>query len=198
MSALLGRFVLKMQRRSLGSFVLASSFASTSLIGNALLDVVFHGNPAVLGMGMVIGQFGVGVPNNTVGLWIGMKAGDQAKTQAQHPAVRFSFLRTPVVMAVLAGIAWSLSGIPSTLPGISVMFGAFTLVGASLPFLAALVTGLGIGPVNWRRMAPAICLSQILQLVIKPVFVAGMLSLLPLPGLDGEVTLLLASLPASP
>ena len=193
----LGKHFLRLDKRSLGSFVLTSSFASTSLIGNALLDVVFNGSATVLGMGMVIGQFGVGVPNNTIGLWIGMRSGDQGRTPA-HPARRLGFLRTPVVLAVIAGIAWGLAGISSKLPVVSSVFGALTLVGAAMPFLAALVTGLGLARVNWRSMAPAIVISQMIQLLLKPLLVLGVLSLLPLPSLDRTVTLLLAALPASP
>ena len=196
-SAWAGHFVLKLERRSLGSFVLASSFASTSLIGNALLDTVFHGSAVVLGMGMVIGQFGVGVPNNTAGLWIAMRTGDSTHPEP-HRGSRLSFLRTPVVLAVLSGIVWSLAGIPSTLPVVSSVFGALTLVGAALPFLAALVTGLSLARVDWRRLAPVIVLSQLMQLCLKPLIVFAILSFLALPRLDREVTLLLAALPASP
>jgi malate permease and related proteins len=199
-SALLGRFLMGLDRRSLGSFVLAASFGSTSLIGNALLDVVFHGSAAVLGMGMVIGQFGVGVPNNTLGLWVGMRAGlDVNATPAtRYSRDRLAFLKTPVVIAVLAGIAWSWVGIPTTLPGISSLFGALTLTGAALPFLAAAVTGLSLTHTDWRRLMPLIGVSQVLQLIAKPLFVLAIISALPVPNIDREVTLLLAALPASP
>jgi hypothetical protein len=199
-SALVGRMLMRLDRRSLGSFMLASSFGSTSLIGNALLDVVFHGSAAVLGMGMVIGQFGVGVPNNTVGLWIGMRAGADggAEPASRNTPDRLAVLKTPVVVAVLAGIAWSLSGIPTTLPGISSVFGALTLIGAALPFLAAAVTGLSLTRTDWRRLMPLIGVSQVLQLIAKPLFVLLMLSAISVPNLDREVTLLLAALPASP
>jgi len=197
LSALVGRMLMRLDRRSLGSFMLASSFGSTSLIGNALLDVVFHGSAAVLGMGMVIGQFGVGVPNNTVGLWIGMRAGADGAAP-NNRSDRLAVLKTPVVVAVLAGIAWSLSGIPTTLPGISSVFGALTLTGAALPFLAAAVTGLSLTRTDWRRLMPLIGLSQVLQLVAKPLFVLLMLSAMSVPNIDREVTLLLAALPASP
>jgi len=192
-----GRLFLRLDRRSLGSFVLASSFGSTSLIGNALLDVVFHGSAAVLGMGMVIGQFGVGVPNNTVGLWIGMRAGEASQTP-RSSSDRFGFLKTPVVVALIAGIAWSLSGVPSTLPGVSSVFGALTLTGAALPFLAAAVTGLSLTRANWRRLMPMIAASQTLQLIGKPLFVLAVISAIRAPNIDREVTLLLAALPASP
>lgn len=200
LSALVGRMVMRLDRRSLGSFMLASSFGSTSLIGNALLDVVFHGSAAVLGMGMVIGQFGVGVPNNTVGLWIGMRAGAEggAVPASRNTPDRLAVLKTPVVVAVLAGIAWSLSGVPTTLPGISSVFGALTLIGAALPFLAAAVTGLSLTHTDWRRLMPLIGLSQILQLIAKPLFVLLMISAMSVPNLDRQVTLLLAALPASP
>ena len=180
--------------------MLASSFGSTSLIGNALLDVVFHGSAAVLGMGMVIGQFGVGVPNNTVGLWIGMQAGAEggAVPASRNTPDRLAVLKTPVVVAVLAGIAWSLSGVPTTLPGISSVFGALTLIGAALPFLAAAVTGLSLTHTDWRRLMPLIGLSQVLQLIAKPLFVLLMISAMSVPNLDRQVTLLLAALPASP
>ena len=200
LSALVGRKLMRLDRRSLGSFMLASSFGSTSLIGNALLDVVFHGSAAVLGMGMVIGQFGVGVPNNTVGLWIGMQAGAEggAVPASRNTPDRLAVLKTPVVVAVLAGIAWSLSGVPTTLPGISSVFGALTLIGAALPFLAAAVTGLSLTHTDWRRLMPLIGLSQVLQLIAKPLFVLLMISALSVPNLDRQVTLLLAALPASP
>jgi len=199
-SALIGRMLMRLDRRSLGSFMLASSFGSTSLIGNALLDVVFHGSAAVLGMGMVIGQFGVGVPNNTVGLWIGMRAGtDGGPVRASRKAPdRLAVLKTPVVVAVLAGIAWSLSGIPTTLPGVSAVFGALTLIGAALPFLAAAVTGLSLTGADWRRLMPLIGMSQVLQLIAKPLLVLLMISAMSIPNIDREVTLLLAALPASP
>jgi predicted permease len=196
-SALVGRFILRLDRRSLGSFVLASSFGSTSLIGNALLDVVFHGSAVVLGMGMVVGQFGVGVPNNTVGLWIGMHAGDKPPSQAARPD-RFAIFKTPVMIAVVGGVAWNLCGLPTTRPGISSVFGALTLVAAALPFLAAMITGMSMAPIDWRHLAPEIAISQTLQLVLKPLFVLGVMSVLPLVALDREVTLLLSALPASP
>lgn len=195
LSWLIGRFALRLERRSLGSFVLTSSFGSTSLIGNALLQVVFHGSAAVLGMGMVIGQFGVGVPNNTVGMWIGMLSGDRT---GPAPPSAWGVVRSPVVIALAAGVAWSLTGIPSHLPGVSAVFGALTLTAASLPFLAAVVTGLSLTRMDWRRLAPEIIASQTLMLLLKPLFVAWLLSMSPIHSFDREVTLLLAALPASP
>ncbi|KQV63766.1 AEC family transporter [Rhizobium sp. Root1220] len=190
-SALIGS-ALRLDRAALGGFTLTSSFGSTSLIGNALLDIVFHGSRAVLGMGMVIGQFGVGVPNNTLGLWIGMRSG------GQRPGGVLNFLLTPVVIALLLGIAWSLSGITTTSSAAAPLFGALTLTGASLPFLAAMVTGLSLTNVDWRRLLPLIAISQLIQLIGKPLFVLLLLWLLAPPRLDHEVTLLLAALPASP
>jgi predicted permease len=196
-AAAFGAYVLRLERRSLGSYVLASSFGSTSLIGNALLEIVFAGDTAVRAMGIIVGQFGVGLPNNTIGLLIGMRSGDQAVRRSASQLLR-DFARTPPVLALAAGLAWSRLDLPASGPFVSPVFGALTLVSAGLPFMAAAVTGLTASWISWRRFLTAILSSQCLQLLLQPLISLAVFAVIPLPPTERAVAVLMAALPASP
>ncbi len=194
--ALLAGRALRLDRPALGSFLLCSTFGSTSLVGNVLLDVVYRGHQGLIAIGLFIGQFGVGLPNNTVGLLIGMR---YTATGGGEPMGRLvlRFLLSMPVVAILAGLGWSALQLPVHGGALTALFGATTLMGGSLPLLAAMVTGLTLQPVSVRGVLPAIVASQILQLVVKPLLAFGIMALLALP-VDHRMVMMLSAMPASP
>lgn len=194
--ALVAGRALRLDRPALGSFLLCSTFGSTSLVGNVLLDVVYRGHQGLIAIGLFIGQFGVGLPNNTVGLLIGMRYTAAGSSEAMG-RLMVRFLLSMPVLAILAGLAWSALHLPIQGGALTVLFGAATLMGSSLPLLSAMVTGLTLQPVSLRGMLPAILLSQSLQLIVKPLIAFGIMVLLAMP-VDHRMVMMLSAMPASP
>lgn len=178
--------------------MLASSFGSTSLVGNALLHVVFAGQQTVQALGVVIGQFGVGLPNNTIGLLIGMSAG--ARPEARRPIgqVVLGFLRSAPVIALAIALLWGGFHLPVEGAVLSPISRTLTLVAAGLPFMAAIVTGLTMRRIQWRRSLPVILSSQLIQLLLQPLVTVALMTFIPVGPSYWAVTILLAALPASP
>lgn len=197
LALLLGRFLFRLDRTALSTFILGSSFGSTSLIGNALLKVVFVSDKALQTMGVVIGQFGVGLPNNTAGLLIGMSAtqGEQRRPIGQ---LLRGFLLSAPVLALAGGILWGAFQMPVRGDVMTPIFRALTLLAAGLPFMAALVTGLTMRRVNLRRAMPLILSSQAIQLLLQPLVAVALMSFIPVGASHWAITVLLCGMPASP
>ena len=194
---LIGKYVFRFDNASLMAFILAGTFSGTSLIGSALLKVVYQDQPAIISMGVVIAQFSHGLLINTVGIFIGIhycSNGEKAPFMSQVK----KFLISKPLLALAAGLAWNLLQLPTTgyLP--ITLFGGLTMIGSALPFLSAMATGLAFESFKMKGMFWVLLTVGFSQLVAQPMISHQLTEILGLPQLDRQVGLLLSALPASP
>lgn len=193
----IGKYLFRFDNASLMAFILAGTFSGTSLLGTALLKVVYQDHPEVISMGIVIAQFSHGLLVNTVGVFIGIHYGSQEQSTPLSHQIKVFLLSKPV-LALAAGLAWNLLQLPTTgyLP--VTLFSGLTMIGSALPFLSAMATGLAFEPLRIKGMAAAMLAIAFAQLLAEPMISNKVANLLELPLLDRQVGLLLSALPASP
>jgi predicted permease len=197
LSYVIGRWALRLDRMALGAFIIAATFGSTGLIGNALVQVLFHDNPSIVSMSMIIGSFGVGIPGNTIGILLAMRFGSQGSTStiAQHMK---RFLLMPCMIALYAGLAWSYFALPTRGLGIDVVFGASTMIGASLPFIVAMIVGLSLQRINYRTELGVLIVGALLALVIEPLIAEQLVDLFSVDSNTRVIAILFAAMPSTP
>ncbi len=195
---LIGRFVFKLSRGALGTFILASTFGSTSLMGTALIQVVFPDNAEALATGITVGQVGVGMPNNTVGALIALWFGSQG-TKVDLAQTFKTFILNPPVVAFIAGLMWSLLALPHTGFLLTIVFGALQFSGISLTFLVALLTGLTIKKMERKDFGLPLFTCALLLLIVQPVIAYEIDAVTGhMDSMTSVLLLLLGAMPASP
>lgn len=194
---LIGQFLLKLQRHSLGAFILAATFGSTNMIGGALLQFIFPGNPEVLASGVIVSLGGVGIPIGTIGVLIALYFGRTGENTSIKKTLR-AVLLNPTILAFMVGIAWNFYSLPVSGTFLTILFGALKLTSISLTFLVALLTGLTIQPMTRKDIGLTLFCSSVLLLVAEPVLAHAFDRYMGDSSLSNKVVLLLAAMPASP
>lgn len=195
---LIGRYVIKFNKGALGTFILASTFGSISMMGPTLIQVIFPNNDAALATGITISQLAVGLPINTIGVLIAIWFGSQATKVDLVQIFKISILNPPVV-AFFAGILWSLLSLPHTGFLLTVFFGALQFSGISLTLLVALLTGLTLKRVERKDFGLPLLVCATLLLVLQPI-IAKELDVFTgdMESMTSVLLLLLGAMPASP
>jgi predicted permease len=193
----IGRWVLRLERVSLGTFAIATMFGSSGLIGNALVKVLFHDNPVIISMSMIVGSFGNGIPGNTIGILIAMYFGTQSTGKSPFNTVK-KFMVEPCMLSLYAGLAWSAMHLPTKGVLIETVFGTCTLLGAALPLCSAMLIGLSLEKIQIGKDAKVIVAGIILALLIEPLLVSWFLHAFTVDTNTRLITILFAAMPASP
>ncbi len=193
----LGKYVFRLNNASLMAFILAGTFSGTSLIGSALLKIVYQDQPAIISMGIVIAQFSHGLLINTVGIFIGIHYCSRVD-KISFPRQVQQFLISKPMLALSGGLVWNLLQLPTSgyLP--VTLFGGLTMIGSALPFLSAMATGLAFESFKVKGMLWILVSVSLAQLVAEPIISHKLTQILDLPLVDRQVGLLLSALPASP
>jgi len=195
---LIGRFVIKFNKGALGTFILASTFGSISMMGPTLIQVVFPNNDEALATGITISQLAVGLPINTIGVLIAIWFGSQSTKVDLGQIFKISILNPPVV-AFFAGSLWSLFSLPHTGFILTIFFGALQFSGISLTLLVALLTGLTLKRMERKDFGLPLFVCATLLLILQPI-IAQELDLITghMESMTSVLLLLLGAMPASP
>jgi len=191
------KWVLRLDRPSTGAFVLGSTFGSSSQIGNAFLKVVFDNNAAISAMGLVTGQFGIGLPVNVVGPVVAKSFGASENNNSVLSLVKSLFMNPPTV-ALILGIVWSRLDIPSDIFIVKMLFEGLNIVSASMTFLVAVIIGLSLKPIKMKGIWIVLILAAFFQLALQPFITYGIFSLLSEQNEHHQATLFLSAMPATP
>lgn len=194
----IGQYAIGLNRYALGAFILASTFGSTSMMGTALIQIVFPDDAEALAAGIIVAQAGVGVPNNTIGVLIALYFGSHDQ-KINFIKILKTFALNPAVIAFVAGLSWSYFSLPQTGLVLTVIFGALKFSGISLTFLVALLTGLTIKPMSQKDFGLPLIVCSALLLVAEPILASALDSLTGTEeSLTATLLLLLGAMPASP
>lgn len=197
-SWVIGRYLLGLNKYALGAFILASTFGSTSLMGTALIQIVFPDNSEALSAAIMIAQAGVGVPINTIGVLIALYFGNHNENVNFLKIFR-TFILNPAAIAFIGGLAWSYLSLPNTGLLLTVVFGALKFSGISLTFLVALLTGLTIKRMGRKDFGLPLVACSALLLIAEPL-IAREIDVVTgtEESLTSTLLLLLGAMPASP
>lgn len=192
-----GKWILRLDRPSTGAFVLGSTFGSVSQIGNAFLKVVFDNNAAVSAMGVVTGQFGVGLPVNIVGPVVAKSFGDVENKNSLFGLIKSIFMNPPTI-ALILGVLWNRLNIPSDGFIVKMLFEGLNVVSASMTFLVAVIIGLSLKPIQMKGIWIVLILAAFFQLALQPFITYGIFSILNEQNVHHQATLFLSAMPATP
>ncbi|MBU3568440.1 AEC family transporter [Polynucleobacter sp. UK-Pondora-W15] len=191
------KWVLRLDRPSTGAFILGSTFGSSSQIGNAFLKVVFDNNAAISAMGLVTGQFGIGLPVNVVGPVVAKSFGDSENKNSLFNLVKSIFMNPPTI-ALILGILWSRLDIPSDIFIVKILFEGLNIISTSMTFLVAVIIGLSLKPIKMKGIWIVLILAAFFQLALQPFITYGIFSLLNEQNEHHQATLFLSAMPATP
>lgn len=194
----IGRYLIGFNRFALGAFILASTFGSTSMMGTALIQIVFPNNSEALAAGITVAQIGVGVPNNTIGVLIALWFGIH-NTKINLTQIFKTFILNPSVIAFSGGLLWSLFSLPRTGFLLTIVFGALQFSGISLTFLVALLTGLTMKKMKREDFGFPLFACATLLLVVQPIIAYELDAITGnIESMTSILLLLLGAMPASP
>jgi predicted permease len=183
---------MKLERPALGSFLLASTFGSSAVIGYTLARQLYPGDAEALLEATIITELGVGVGVFTLGVLVATHFG----TGGSPRDAIVSFVRSRVFIAVAAGLLWSVAGLPTKAVPLKVVFDVLRLFGEGLPILAALVVGLMLKPVPVRRLLPLVVACVALKLAVEPGLVALAAHGAHAPKIERDLLILMAGMPS--
>src|SRR5574343_64565 len=192
---LMGTYLFRLSRPGMSALILAGTFGSATLIGSSLLQVVFQGQPELIGKGLVIAQFSESLLINTLGIFIAIHYSSVGKVPPTEQIK--TFLLSKPILALILGLAWYLMSVPTVGFGQRILFGGLTMLSAALPFLAAIVTGLAFNWGSLGSISTLLLLTAVVQLIVEPMVSELLIKHFNLPEDIRYVALLLEALPAS-
>jgi len=187
---------LGLNQKQLGAFTLVAGFGSSSTLGYTLISQVFAGNTNAMMDGMIVGEFGACIPAFTIGAALAMYFGRDETENASITPVLVNFLRSPIFIALVAGLTCSIIGLPMHNPVVKFVHKFFTIVGNSLELMVAIGIGLMLRAIPFRKLAVLIIAIVAIKLIAEPLLAGIGGVLLHLPTIESDVLIIEAAMPS--
>ncbi len=188
--------LLKMDKKSLGAFVLVSGWGSSSTLGYALIMQVFNNDAEAMQDAMIISELGAGIPIFLLAIPIAMYFGRE-HTESKSVLVSVAeFFRSPIFIALVLGIGLSFLKLPSDNGIVETVYNLLTIIGNSLEVFTAFAIGLMLLKIPVRHLLPPIAALFCINLIAEPLIALGCARLFCLPKLEEEVLVIEAAMPA--
>ncbi len=188
--------LLKMDRKSLGAFVLVSGWGSSSTLGYALIMQCFGNNPEAMGDALIISELGAGVPLFLLAIPFAMYFGREHADERDMLASVAEFFRSPMFIALVLGIAFSCVKLPQENIVVKTIYSLLGIIGDSIEIFTAFAVGLMLQKIPFRRMLPPIAALFVINLIAEPLLALGGAHLFGLSRLEDQVLVLEAAMPA--
>jgi predicted permease len=189
--------ILKLDRPEIGALMIASSFGSSTLIGYPLIQHLFPGNPEAMADAILISELGVGLPIFTLCVWVAMYFGEGAADRAKRRHILLDYLKSPICIALAAGLLISPWGLNPETPWLAPFFQAAAMVSESIALLACLILALELNFRSMRGLWPLVLISAAIQMGLHPWVANLQASLYHLSRLPREVLVLEAAMPSA-
>jgi predicted permease len=180
-----------------GSLVILSGFGSTATIAYPLISQTYGVGSEAMTRALIIGEFGSAIPFFTIGVLIvsyfGQKTGNT--TNAAFESLK-SFLRTPLFLSLIAGLAVSLIPPLSSLMSSDFFTAFFDYFNNGFEMLVAITIGLMLKPVKIREIYLYLAIVLPLALIMMPLFVYGLATLFQVPLMTREILVIEAAVPS--
>jgi predicted permease len=181
-----------------GTLVILSGFGSTSTIAYPLISQTYGAASDAMTRALIIGEFGSVLPFFTIGVLIvsyfGRKTGSDNK-QVFFDSLK-SFVRTPIFLSLIAGLAVSLVPPLSALMASDFFTSFFAYFNNGFEMLVAITIGLMLRPVKIKEILPYLAIAVPLALIVMPLSLFGLATGLQVPALTREVLVIMAAVPS--
>ena len=188
--------VLKLSKGKLGALMLTSAFGSSGLLGYALIAQAFPGNSEAMTAAAMISEMAVAPLVFTVGVVTAIHFGNTGSQAKAGLKSILKFLRSPVFIALTAGLICSLVGMPKATGVVKVFFNGLETVASANTFLAAMIVGLLLNYQSLRSAAGVIAAACLIKLIIQPVLVWLPTTIFDVSSLHQQVLVIEAAMPA--
>ena len=160
---------LRLTPAQMGSFLLASVFGSSALLGYALVAQVFPQNSDAMAEAVFVSELGVGLPLFTVGVFVAMYYGRKAQAGSDVLGSMLAFFRSPIFAAVVAGTLWSVWKLPLHGAVMLPVFDAVRIVAQANTFLVTLLVGVSLRFDSLRQIAGIVLAALVIKLLLSPL-----------------------------
>lgn len=188
---------LRMSRADKGAMILVSGFGSSSLLGYALISQVFHGNTGAMTEAVMISEIGVGPALFTLGTIIAIYYGKEEAGADARIKAALAFFRSPIFVSVVAGLAWSILGLPVDGPVIGTVMQGVRVAGDANTLMVALLVGVLLKFDGISSVALAGVLVALNKLVLKPILIWLPTLPMTLQAWEVQVLILEAAMPSA-
>jgi hypothetical protein len=190
--------VLRMDRAKTGALMIASSFGSSTLIGYPLIQYAFPRNPEAMVDAVLISELGVGLPIFTLCVWVAMYFGEgRAEEPGCHRTTVLDYFRSPIFIALAAGLLISPLHLNPESPYLAPFFQAADMVAASIALLACLILAIELDLRSMRRIWLVVVISAAIQMGLHPLVAGLQADLYQFTLLQREVLVLEAAMPSA-
>jgi len=190
--------VLRLDRGKIGALMIASSFGSSTLIGYPLVQYAFPHNPEAMVDAILISELGVGLPVFTLCVWVAMCFGEgRAEEPGGRRAVLWDYFRSPIFIALAAGLLIAPLHLNPESPFLAPFFQAADMVAASITLLACLILAIELDLRSMRGIWLVVIISAAIQMGLHPLVAGLQADLYQLTSLQREVLVLEAAMPSA-
>jgi predicted permease len=190
---LAGRF-LGLKGGQLGAFILVASFGSSSTLGYALISQAFPNDPAALAEAVIISELGVGILIFTIGVAVAIHFG-QSEGHSLTAGMK-TFLRTPIFISLIFGLAFSLLQLPLKSPVFDIPFRILEVLSGTLTIFVALTIALMLEKIPLSKLGYLIVAAALIKLIAKPLIAFAMAETEALPLTLTEILLVETAMPS--
>jgi len=151
--------LMNLDRSKIGALMITSAFGSSALIGYPLIQFAFPNDPEAMTDAILVSELGVGLPIFTLCPVVAMYFGGTSPSRSALRTTLLEYFRSPIFVAVVAGLL--ISRLPFSVddPLIAPIFEAFRMVEGALTVLACLVLGLQLRFTSVRGILPLVVVS---------------------------------------
>ena len=160
--------VWKVPRAQRGVVLVASAFGSSAFLGFAIVTEAFAGDAASITDAVVISELGVGSLIFTLGVVITMHYGGGAARPGDLGRAFLGYLRSPVFVALAAGVGVSVFSVPTDHPVMAVILRFTGVLADANTVLVALTIGTVLQARAIRTAGPLLALVVVMKLVVQP------------------------------
>ena len=189
--------LLKFNRAQQGAIVFCSAFGSSTFLGYSIVLQMFPNTPEALSEAVLISEIGVGYPIFILGPILAAYFGSK-KLERSEWKESLGFFRSPVFLALIAGLLWSMLKIPGEENAyMAPIFRLGTVLSAALTPLAILSVGLMFKKPAVRTILIPLGIVVLLKLILKPLLASQIASWSGFPELWREILVLMAAMPSA-
>jgi hypothetical protein len=189
--------LLRLDRPTTGALMLTSGFGSSALLGYPLVQFAFPQDPQAFSDAVLISELGVGLPLFTFGPLVAMHFGAHSRDVPSARKTLLDYLRSPIFIALMAGLAGSQLPIPVDNPFLAPLLEALTMVQGALAIVACLILGLQLSLGSARGAGLLIGVSAGINMIFQPWCAGALGTLLGVGSEQQEVLVLVSAMPAA-
>lgn len=161
--------LLKLDRPKIGALMMTAAFGSSTLIGYPLIQFAFPHNPEALTDAILISELGVGLPIFTLCVAVAMHFGECHGSGSDCRQAFLHYFRSPIFVAVAAGLLLSPVHLNPNLPFLAPFFEAFRMIGGAITILACLVLAINLNFRALRGLLPLLLLVVVVKMLFQPL-----------------------------